>query len=141
MQLDKLPAGVSLFGDVSFRGVCPKEDQEQISFFARLRREYPSSYGLLAVHPKNEGSLYGGQFQGMVKDKAMGLSKGAADIVIPASVSFVCEMKRADHTKSTWQEGQLDYLAAAHDAGAFACVALGAVGAWEAFQAWQHANA
>lgn len=72
----------------------------------------------------------------MVKQKAEGMTPGASDIVIPARVSFVCEMKRQDHTKSKWQDGQIKYLEAAQDAGAFACVALGHAAAKEAFEAW-----
>jgi len=72
----------------------------------------------------------------MIKQKAEGMTPGASDIVIPASVSFVCEMKRQDHTKSKWQDGQIAYLDAAQRAGAFTCVALGNLGALEAFEAW-----
>ncbi len=45
-------------------------------------------------------------------------------------------MKRRDHTQSAWQDGQIEYLTAAQEAGAFACVALGHEAAWEAVQAW-----
>ena len=62
--------------------------------------------------------------------------KGAADVIIPASPAFVCEIKRRDHTKSQWQDGQQEYLNAAQKAGAFVCVALGADAAWEAFDDW-----
>ena len=134
MNLKALPFPV--FGDKSFRGKCPPESVEQITFFSRLRREYPDTWGALALHPRNEQQLRGGQFRGIVRHKAEGMTPGASDIVIPARVGFVCEMKRADHTKSRWQPGQVEYLTAAQDAGAFACVALGHGGAWEALQAW-----
>jgi len=132
----KINPRIPVYGDPSFRGKCPKEDVEQVSFFNRLRAEYPASWGLLALHPRNEGLKQGGQFSTVIKHKAEGMTAGAADIIIPARVAFVCEMKRCDHTLSTWQDGQEDYLLAAIDAGAFACVALGAMGAWEAFEAW-----
>jgi len=45
-------------------------------------------------------------------------------------------MKRQDHTKSKWQPGQLEYLEAAHYAGAFVCVALGWEAAMEAVEDW-----
>jgi len=125
-----------VYGDTSFRGKCPKEDLEQITFFARLRREYPDSFGLLAVHPRNEQHLRGGQFRALSKHKAEGMSPGASDIIIPGRVSFVCELKRRDHTQSKWQDGQQDYLSAAKDAGAFSCVALGCDAAWLAFGDW-----
>lgn len=130
-------AGVPIFGDVSFRGDCPQEVMEQITFFSRLRREYPETWGALAIHPRNEQQLRGGQHRAMIKQLAEGMTPGAADIVIPAKVSFVCELKRRDHTKSRWQTGQKEYLAAAHKAGAFACVALGCDAAWEALEAWR----
>ena len=80
--------------------------------------------------------MRGGQFRALARHKAEGMTPGASDIVIPARVSFVCELKRRDRTKSEWQDGQIEYLAAAAAAGAFACVALGAAAAWEAFEVW-----
>ena len=135
MKLTNLPFPV--YGDTSFRGKCPKEDQEQITFFNRLRGDYPDTWGILAIHPRNEQLLKGGQFRGMIKQKAEGMTAGASDIVIPGRVSFVCELKRQDHTQSKWQDGQLPYLIAAHGAGAFACVALGYMAAWQALEDWR----
>lgn len=132
----KFPGGVHVFGDLSFRGKCPLEHVEQASFFSRLRKEYPESWGRLALHPRNEGLKEKGQFATVLKHKAEGMTPGASDIIIPGAPAFVCEVKRMDHTLSQWQPGQIEYLEAARDAGAFACVALGAVGAWEAFLAW-----
>lgn len=128
---------IPVYGDPAFRGKCPKEDVEQVSFFNRLRKEYPTSWGILALHPRNEGLVSKGQFSTVIKHKAEGMTAGASDIIIPAAKSFVCEMKRRDHTLSAWQDKQEDYLIAALEAGSFACVALGAVGAWEAFEAWR----
>lgn len=112
---------------------CPPESAEQVTFFARLRREYPDSYGLIAIHPRNEGKRHHAQ---VMLQKSEGMAAGAADIIIPGSPTFVCELKRRDPTKSRWQDGQLEYLEAAHKAGAFVCVAFGCDGAWEAFKQW-----
>lgn len=109
---------------------------EQITFFNKVRTEYPDTWGRLALHPRNEQQLRGGQHRGFIRQKAEGLTPGASDVIIPGARSFVCEIKRADHTKSKWQPGQIDYLTAAQDAGAFVCVALGWRGAWDAFQDW-----
>lgn len=70
------------------------------------------------------------------REKAEGMTKGASDIIIPGCPAFVCELKRRDRTQSSWQDGQLEYLEAAKRAGAFACVALGADAATEAFEEW-----
>lgn len=134
MKHDSSP--VPIYGDVKWRGKCPLEEVEQASFFSRLRREYPDTWGNLAVHPRNEGQLRGGQFRAIIKHKSEGMSPGAADIIIPGSPAFICEMKRQDITKSKWQDGQQAYLAAAQNAGCFSCVALGAVAAWQAFEEW-----
>lgn len=134
MNLNPLPFPV--FGNLSFRGKCPTESVEQITFFNRLRREYPTTWGALAIHPRNEGLKRGGQFAAVQRHAAEGMTPGAADIILPARVAFVCEMKRRDHTKSAWQDGQVEYLTAAHNAGCFACVAFGYAAAWEAFEAW-----
>ena len=130
----KFPPWLKVYGDTDFRGDCPKESAEQVTFFSRLRREYPDTWGRLALHPKNEEKRSGKQFMQLDRDKAMGLSPGASDIVIP--LGFVCEMKRRDHTKSSWQKEQIPYLEAAHNEGAFVCVALGWEAAWEAFEEW-----
>jgi hypothetical protein len=120
----KFPQWLRVYGDASYRGDCPKETAEQVTFFNVLRAQYPDSYGLIAIHPRNEGKRTHGQAW---HHKAEGMTKGASDIIIPARMSFVCELKRLDHTKSKWEDGQLEYLEAAHNAGAFVCVALG----WE----------
>lgn len=130
----KFPPSIPLFGNPKWRGKCPPEDVELVSFFNRLRKEYPDSYGLIAFHPRNEGLRY---HVTAMKHSAEGMAKGAADIIIPGAPSFVCEMKRMDHTKSVWQDGQIDYLVAAQRIGAFVCIALGAHAAWEAFEAWR----
>ena len=135
MKLSDCP--VPIYGDPSWRGACPKEELEQVTFFNRLRRDYPDSYGLIALHPRNEGQLRGGQHRALMQQKAEGMTIGASDIIIPGAPAFVCEMKRRDHTKSSWQDGQIEYLAAAKEAGAFACVALGWEAAWAGFMEWK----
>lgn len=135
MNQKDTPPGVRVYGG-DYRGQCPKEAEEQVTFFNKLRREYPLTWGALAIHPRNEQQLRGGQHQGLLRQKAEGLTPGAADIIIPGAPSFVCELKRADPTKSRWQDGQREYLAAAAAAGCFACVAFGWWNAWEAFEEW-----
>lgn len=130
----KFPPWLKVYGDVNYRGDCPSEASEQAAFFRMIRREYPNTFGALALHPKNEAKRSGSGFTALDKDKALGMVSGASDIIIP--LGFICEMKRRDHTKSAWQKGQIDYLEAAHKAGGFACIALGHEAAWEAFQAW-----
>lgn len=134
MNLIDLP--FSVYGDTNARGKCPSESIEQVTFFNRLRTQYPGSFGLIAVHPRNEQQLKGGQHRGLIKQKAEGMTGGASDIIIPGRITFVCELKRRVHTKSSWQVGQVEYLTAAYDAGAFACVALGCDAAWQAFNDW-----
>lgn len=129
----KFQPWLKVYGDTDFRGDCPKENAEQVTFFARLRRHYPDTWGRLALHPRNEGKR---SWKQTAWQKAEGMTPGASDIIIPAAPSFVCEIKRRDHTKSSWEEGQAEYLKAAQDAGAFACVALGCDAAWEAFHEW-----
>lgn len=131
---DLATAGVLTFGNLDFRGKCPTEALEQVTFFNRLRTDYPDTWGAIAVHPRNEGQLRGGQFAGMRKAKAEGMTPGSADIVIPGAPAFVCELKRQDYSKSDWQDGQIGYLAASVKCGAFVCVALGYVAAWQAFE-------
>ena len=125
---------IKVFGNTDFRGECPSESAESVTFFAKLRREYPDSYGLIATHIRNEGLR---TFYQATKQKSEGMTKGAPDIIIPASVAFICELKRQDHTKSKWQDGQQEYLLEAQKQGAFVCIALGYVGAYAAFNLWK----
>ena len=92
MNLHDLPFPV--FGDTTFRGKCAAESVEQVTFFNRLRAQYPDTWGALAIHARNEQQLRGGQFGGMAKQKAEGMVSGASDIIIPARVTLVIELKR-----------------------------------------------
>lgn len=132
MKIQQIP--VKVYGDTAWRGKCPTETAEQVTFFGRLRREYPTSWGRLAIHPRNEGLRTHGQ---AMKHKAEGMTAGTSDIVIPGSPAFVCELKRRDHTQSRMEDGQIEYLESAKDAGCFVCVALGCDAAWEAFKEWR----
>ena len=133
--------GIRIYGNLEYRDKqCPKESSEQITFFNRLRKEYPDTYGRIALHPKNEGELINGQFQAITKDKAMGMSVGASDIIIPGISTFVCELKRQDHSLSKIHDEEIEYLLAAKKAGAFVCIALGCDAAWEAFNDWRKLN-
>lgn len=134
----KLPDDIRVFGDTTFRGKCPMEGLEQATFFNRVRSLFPDTWGLLAVHNKNEGQRTHMQ---AAFDKAQGMVTGASDVVIPGRRTFVCEIKRRDHTQSQWRPGQVEYLRAARDAGCFACVALGVDAAWEAFLEWSRVEA
>ena len=122
---------------MDYRGPCPPESAEQKTFFNALRTQYPETWGVIALHPRNEVKRTQGQ---VWHQKAEGMTPGASDIIIPARVAFVCELKRQDHTQSKWQSGQVEYLEAAHNAGAFVCVALGWEAAWMAFKDWETAT-
>ena len=128
--------GVLIFGNLEFRGTCPTEDQEQVTFFNRIRRDYPDTWGVLALHPRNEGLKTKGQFSSVARHKAEGMTAGAADIIIPARLAFVCELKRRDYTQCKWQDGQMQFLRASAQAGAFTCVAFGCDAAWMALACW-----
>lgn len=130
----KFDSEIPVYGDIDYRNKkCPTETAEQITFFNWLRREYPDSYGLIAIHIRNEGKR---TIHQAIREKAEGMVSGAADIVIPGCPTFICELKRIDHTLCKWQEGQQEYLQAAKNNGAFVCVALGHKAAMEAFKEW-----
>lgn len=133
----KFPPWLRVHGDQTYRGDCPKEEAEQITFINWLRREYPDTLGALVVHVKNEGKRTAQQ---AALDRANGMTTGASDILICCSPPIVMEIKRRDHTKSSWQKGQQEYLETAENMGAFACVALGAEGAKMAIQEYMRTN-
>ena len=125
----KIPDDIPVYGDLKYRGKCPTEELEQVTFFNKLRREH-AEFGAIAIHIKNEGKRTKYQAD---KDSINGMVTGASDIIIPASPAFICELKRKDHTKSKISEEQINYLYAARDRGAFICVALGYEAAFQAF--------
>ncbi|MAG68419.1 MAG: hypothetical protein Tp138OMZ00d2C19078221_9 [Prokaryotic dsDNA virus sp.] len=126
----KMPRWLPVYGDQSYRGDCPKEAAEQVTFFNQVRM---TEWASVALHPRNEGKFTHAQVARM---KAEGMLPGASDIIIIGSPVFCCELKRRDHTKSSWQPGQLEFLEDSLRRGAFVCVALGFEAAWEAFQEW-----
>ena len=119
---------IKVYGDINFRGDCPQESFEQITFFNQIRKRYPDTWGRIAVHPRNEGKKSHNQ---VMREKAEGMTAGASDILIG---NFMCELKRRDHTQSAWQSGQQDFLLAAQRCGATVCVALGWQAAMDAFE-------
>jgi len=132
----KIPDWLKTYGDTSYRGDCPLEDAELMTFFNELRIKYPD-IAKVAIHPDNEGLILGAAHNAHIKQKAKGaIRNGAADIIICGCPTFVCEMKRQDHTKSKWQDGQLDFLQTSQRLGAFVCVALGYEAALQALNDW-----
>lgn len=127
----KLPENIKVYGDTDYRGACPAENAEQVTFFNRIRKRYPETYGALALHPRNEGRR---TLLQAAHQKAEGMTTGATDIVIPAAPPFVCELKRRDHTKSEIRPEQAKFMEAAQQMGAFCCIALGVDAAWRAFE-------
>lgn len=129
----KFPDWLPVYGSKDYRNKkCPVESAEQITFFNVLRRDYPQ-LGIIAVHPRNEGKR---TMQQAMRQKAEGMTSGASDIIIPGNPSFVCELKRKDHTLCSWEVEQLTYLEAAKNNGSFVCVALGYEAALEALIEW-----
>lgn len=106
------------------------ERAEQITFFNQLRLQYPE-LAKIAIHPRNEGKRTYAQ---AAREKREGMTRGAADIIIPGRLSFVCELKTK---KGRLSKSQEDYLLAAQAAGAFACVAVGAKAAMHALEKWR----
>ena len=132
----KIPPHIKTYGDMDFRGDCPLEDAELMTFFNQLRIKYPD-IAKVAIHPDNEGLILGTGHHHHIKQKAKGaIRNGASDIIIVGSPTFVCELKRQDHTKSRWQDGQLEFLEASQKRGAFVCVALGYEAALQAVDYW-----
>lgn len=132
----RFPAWLKVYGDLTYRGDCPSETMEQVTFFNTLRKLYPD-LGLIALHPRNEGKKTMHQ---AMRERAEGLASGAPDVVIPGCPSLLIELKRRDHTKSQWQKGQEEYLCTAMKNGATVCVALGWAAAMEAVEHWLNAS-
>ena len=125
-------AGLVVYGDPDWRGKCPLESAEAVSFFCLLRAEFPE-LAKVATHIRNEGKRTKRQGH---QHQQEGMNTGASDVIIPVCPPIVMEMKRRDHTLSSISKEQVDYLVAAASGGAFTGVALGAAGAMEMVMAW-----
>ena len=125
-------AGIPLYGDPDWRGKCPLEAAEAVSFFCQLRAEFPE-LAKVATHIRNEGKRT--KRQGY-QHQQEGMNTGASDVIIPVCPPIVMEMKQRDHTESEISNKQIKYLIAAAGLGAFTGVALGAAGAMEMVRAW-----
>lgn len=102
-----------------------------VTFFNRIRKSHPE-YAAVATHIRNEGKRNMNQ---ITMHKAEGLVTGCCDVIIPGAPAFCMELKsRSPKAKIT--DKQVAYLEAAQKIGAFACVALGADAATEAFNDW-----
>lgn len=129
----KFNSDIPIFGDTSYRGECPREVSEQANFYAWLKL-YHSDYADLFIHPKSEGKRTPSQVN--YDRKTGGIPTSMPDCMIIGRVPFCVELKRKDHTKSRWQEGQQEKLIRLADAGCFIGVALGCEGLKEAFLSW-----
>ena len=125
-------AGLVVYGDPNWRGKCPMEAAEAVSFFCQLRAEFPE-LAKVATHIRNEGKRT--KRQGY-QHQQEGMNTGASDVIVPVCPPIVMEMKRRDHTLSSISKEQVDYLAAAAGLGAFTGVALGAAGAMVMVRTW-----
>lgn len=108
------------------------ESYHQQTFFNWLRKHRPD-LAAIAVHIENEtgGRKTMAQHQ---HSRLMGQVKGACDIVIPAGPApLLMELKVWSGRLS---REQIAYLTAGQKQGAFACVAVGAVGALNALHYW-----
>jgi len=132
-----LPPDIQLYGNPAWRGDCPTETAEAVTLFQAIRAQWPNTLGKIAVHVKNEGKRRHGQISW---DKAQGMVTGASDVFIPGAPSFLCELKRRDHTKSRISKEQIDYLRAAQANGSFVCIALGWEAAFAAVKEWHSRN-
>ena len=132
MNINLIPKNILIFGDQDFRGDCPTETAEQISFFSWLKSHKPELHAI-AIHVRNEGKKTARQGH---QHKLEGLNVGASDIIIPCFPTLVIELKRRDRTKSKISKEQIKYLHNCEKAGAMACLALGCAGAIEAVKKW-----
>lgn len=135
----KLPLNnrIRLYGDTSYRGECPLENAELITFIHHMNIHYND---IPVLHIKNEGKR---TYRQSVFERAIGaLHTGACDIIIPGSPGFCLEIKRQDHTKSNITDDQINFLLNSNNMGAFVCVALGHKAAIDAFLDWKqnHVN-
>ena len=127
----KTPAWLPKFGDLPKATTNPAEDYVLSSLISRIRSVYPSSYGLVAFHVKNESKRTQGQIKA---DKIKGLTKGVSDLIVIGHPTLCMEIKKDNSCR--FESGQLEFLQQAQKGGAFVCLAIGYDGAKAAFEHW-----
>lgn len=119
----KIDPRIRVYGDLNHRNPkTPKENEEQKTLVNQVRKKYPH---LLFTSVKNEGKRLPAQVQ---FEQAMGMNSGVSDLVFFGNPTLCLEMKCEDHTKSTWQPSQQEFLIKSQEQGCFSCVCFG----WEA---------
>jgi len=128
-----IPSWLPVYGDRTFKGKCPREAEDQMSFFSWLEHELPE-FRRITFHPKVEGRRTYAQ---ATIDKKMGsMNRGVVDVIAIGAPCLVMEIKRKDEKLSSWRDGQLQFLEAAKNSGAAVCVAFGLEAAKEAYAEW-----
>ena len=127
----KTPHWLPVFGDLPKTTTNPAEDYVLSSLISRIRNDYPSSYGLVAFHVKNESKRTQGQIKA---DKIKGLTKGVSDLIVIGNPTLCMEIKKDNSCR--FESGQLEFLQQAQKGGAFVCLAIGYDGAKAAFEHW-----
>lgn len=127
----KTPSWLPKFGDLPRAKDNPAEDYVLSSIISRIRKDYLSSYGLVAFHVKNESRRTMGQIRA---DKAKGLTKGVSDLIVIGNPTLCMEIKKDNSCR--FEDGQLEFLQQAQKGGAFVCLAVGYQGAKDAFEYW-----
>ena len=127
----KTPTWLPKFGDLPKSTSNPAEDYVLSSLISRIRNDYPSTYGLVAFHVKNESKRTTGQIRA---DKAKGLTKGVSDLIVIGNPTLCMEIKKDNSCR--FEDGQLEFLQQAQKQGAFVCLVVGYQGAKDAFEYW-----
>lgn len=127
----RCPSWLPVFGNLPRSKDNPHEDYVLSSLIARIRKDYPTTYGVVAFHVKNEGKRTGQQIK---LDKLKGLTKGVSDLIIIGNPTLCLEIKRDNSCQ--FEDGQLAFLEQAQKSGSFACLAIGYHGCISAFEHW-----
>lgn len=122
--MKQLKSGIWVF-DSGYRGDCPKEETDQISYGLWMQYRFPD---VLWFHVPNEtGTRSGPQF--IEKRRRMGVRSGVSDnVILTHGINHKCaliELKRCDKTKSKVSKSQTDVLEEAIAEGHFGAISYG----------------
>lgn len=125
--MKQLKSGIWVF-DSGYRGDCPKEETDQISYGLWMQHHFPD---VLWFHVPNEtGTRSGPQF--IEKRRRMGVRSGVSDnVILTRGINHKCgliELKRRDKTKSKVSKSQNQVLEEAIAEGHFGAIAYGLEG-------------
>lgn len=143
MNLEKIKtAGIEIFGDTKWRGVCAEEDADTITIINHIKQAYDERFKHSVIHVQNEKHRKDKKdFAELANLRKRGaIIVGWSDVCVTGFPTLFIEVKKKDHTQSNMPDHELTFLVDNQANDCWCCVALGWEAGIAAFEAWYKTN-